>query len=148
MPELNTDDIDEELGVKEEYADELRERMNDPDGPIAPSLFEGAFQAIQSNPPSGEDKSTRWVALLVGAMMEGARATRREADKLSDNSQSVRQTAMSLYQERMTQRALDGTLFDALEEEHPGTFEEILTERFPEWAAQKAYAHVQQLKES
>jgi len=88
----------------------------------------------------------RWITLLVGAMMEGVRETERLAVDRSDGNEAVRKQAVSLYQKRMVNRALDGTLFDPLEENHPDTFREILTLRFPQWAVEKAYGQVQELQ--
>lgn len=150
MPDMQDNNIDEELGVNEEFAEELRERMKETDQG-APSLLDGVLESIQENlhqTLSGEAESRRWVAILVGAMMEGVRETERLAQKTAspDEEFAVRKAAVSLYQERMVERAIDGTLFNPLNEDHPDTFKEILTERFPEWAVNKAQSQVSKLK--
>lgn len=141
-------DIDQELGVEEEYADELRERIDE--DPIQSSLFEAVVKALDTRGPALDSKagSGRWVALLVGGITEGVRETRRQADQISGQNDVVRSQAVSLYQERMVERALDGTLFDPLDEGHPETFREILVKRFPNWAAQTSYQQVQALQKA
>lgn len=137
------EEIDEELGVKEQYADEIRDRMDEIEqGP--PSLLDGVVQSLTGS----EAEKERWTILLVGAMMEGSRKTARQAMKKSNGNEAVRQEAVALYQDRMVERALDGSLFDALDAGHPNTFREILTVRFPKWAAQKAYQKVSELQDA
>ena len=137
------DGIDKELGVDEEYADEIRERIDDA-GPT--SLFGAVVRPIKNKRLQQAEKSGEWIAMLVGAITEGIRETERIVLDLSEGGEAARKHAVSLYQERMVERVLDGTIFDPLDEDHPETFRKILVERFPEWAAEKAYRQVRELQ--